>query len=571
LPVLDRLALLRPLAAARSRWDLEYPSAALFRETLEGLREKLALDLAGNKRKSRKEREVLGLYRSLLKAKRLPTHGVLDALREDLPRQEAAVRAALDVRFREPAALKPFEPLRAFFSYQRIAFDPALPSVGGGRIFGAWTKSLEAAEKALAGPLLQAPSGGADLWRIQEALAWTRLVRLSFAVAMEIALDHEAVWSLVDGDAGWWLSQDRERRIAALVSLPLFQELEALRAAGGFLDALGLLRVIPSAGDLQRLVPAAAAWRRACSEEPCAVHHLGTLHPWTFPRMPSPQLAPSAQAPQFFARPPAQARLRLLKDLWEERRRLLVRDGVVTHASEFEFAVSAGSLAHGGKHPPHQEHRNGAQFDVFLKSLPALEKRDTGALIAIPSHPSEMSSDDESDMPEPDGADLEDAEPPPVQRPVEWRFRADRRERERTEVALAFTECVYLTFPFSVIYASAFVTQFARARLLDRLDRLGASADPAGPLRDAVARIRERVAAAIPDPYRGQDEDRQRAIREGHKDHWHLSYDPHALGPEPPAACRDPARARRDADALDAMRRLGVPAALWALPPAASE
>jgi len=539
---------LAPLERGTSR-ILEYPAGATFRDTLDNLQKVLT-------------KIFLARYGDRLKKKGISPHSTRPVLEEDLSGWDASIAAYVQADQKLPAPLKDF---RVLLTFSKVSFDPDFPAVAQGPLLRAWAEAISKAETKLTGSVFKSPGDPIpmDWWRVNEALAWTRLVRVCIACAMTKALDFEALWRTVDGDAGWWLSEKIGDRVSVLTSLALFREVESLRTSRtSFLgEGLGLASELPEHVGMEAIPRSAKAWQDLRNSASLPVSALGVVRPWHFEpiSLDGPTVHGEAVPVQMFARAAATERARRINSLWGERREALIKEGRITRADQFRFVVTAGSLEYGGNHPPHQTHRNGCCFDLDLTFMPDLLKE----FGPVPWHPMdtvEIGESGSGEELEPDGSDTLAATPDPSKRPQEWNFPTSNREKEFMAVAMAFTECIYLTFPFSIIYASGLVTKGAKSRLLSRLDLLEEATDLADFRgRRLIAGLRERVEAIIPDPYRKKSEKDETSIRTAHRNHWHVTYDPDSLGDEAGGpTSENPTLAEKSDRLLQEMDALGI-------------
>lgn len=509
-------------------------------------------------------------------------HSTLPTLAGDLANFQPTIVNYLKVvtKTKIPDALKPF---RAFLTVESSVLEPSFKQIATGGLFVACRDNVEQTESRLTRMVFRSPgdTGGLDYWQLAEHLAWVKLVRLCIVCQIIESLDWAVIWNTVDGDAGWWLVDQIERLTQGILQHNLFQEMEMLQALPQtFLADMGIDRVLPRRKVLEQLVKTAGTWRDGCSASAaCTVEDIGIRFPWTFAPIelqssPNGIDSPKQSAdggttttvvlPQLYARKAATRRLQIVKDSWSSRRERLIESHIITRQKEFKFALIAGSLAHGGQHWPHETHRNGSVFDIDLTYVPDLIKEFGPASLKPSSQLAETGNDilEEPDRPL-DAATLT-VDPGP--RPQEWNFPPSRREHEYLAVCMAFTECIYLSFPSSIIYASRNITGGAKVRLLSRLDIMKERADPIDQeVIDILSQMRELISAINPAPYAGKTLASETKLRYGHRNHWHISYNPNGLGDEDKIPSKYPDLAQRIESTINGMQIMDIPGKLWKL------
>lgn len=511
--------------------------------------------------------------------KKAGNHSTESALRDDLARFQPAALAYLKVTPTPavPPALKLFSTFVFFDSVKPV---PSIKDVAAGGLLKAWVKTIDKTELTLTRQAFRGPSDrrGINWFERAEFLAWVKVVRLCIVCRSVEAMDPRLVWDKVDGDAGWWLSEHVADMIAVLVKQPLFLEIEELQVLrDSILRSLGIDRSLPTRASLDLLVQAAKTWRDGCGAvSSCTVSDLGTRTPWPFDRIDARLSAsPGAVAiagdlPQFHARPAATDRVNLVQDLWLWRRERLLTQRVLTRPDQFRFILVAGSLAHGGRHPPHETHRNGCMFDIDLTTIPDLVKEFGPADFHSPDPP--LSVDEEEILLEPDvPADDESLSAPAdatLPRTEEWNFPSHKQEREFLAACVAFTECIYLSFPSSVIYASRLITDSAKVKLTRRLEMLRDQTPPEqSDALQLITQIKDVVSRINPAPYDRMPAEKQTLVRRGHRNHWHVSYDADALGDENGVPSSRPDRAQQIASILSTGQLELLARMLWELDP----
>jgi len=377
-----------------------------------------------------------------------------------------------------------------------------------------------------------------------EYFDWVRTVRVCLLVSVVSALDYETVWRTLDGDAGWWLSQRAMALAAWLRVEPAWQStLDLLEPAASPWRELALhssaLEHLKSLGHVQ---VAAARWRSLPSSAGL-VKHLGVRVPADFFAMPSSPFARGG--PACFARTKVWHRLALIRQFWEYS-----RSQMKANAGRLEFAFVAASLHHGGRHPPHAEHRDGAEVDVDLACLPDLVDH-TNATVRIDIESGDYEILDGYDEPAAPGEEF-------LKVPGDWTFPTNEDEWRpmarkfegcgypnvpRTSdvelwnrAARKFTQCIYLTFPGSIIYASQGIAIDARDSLSQRAATLlqrEAARGNAGAAHVEVLRIVVALLEGIrPVVWLNKPDEIAAKIRYGHRNHWHVNFNPDRLGDE---------------------------------------
>ncbi|HWO20383.1 MAG TPA: hypothetical protein VNO30_16555 [Kofleriaceae bacterium] len=253
------------------------------------------------------------------------------------------------------------------------------------------------------------------------------------------------------------------------------------------------------------------------------------------------------------ARPEAVERIQLVIRLWNQYRGLLQLPG-------FEHEITAGSLLYGGAHPPHQTHRNGAMFDTVLRGI---------GVAVCERHLVLETSDDE--------LEVEESAPPilppikgqieQLQRELYWlqepdsessgfsMWSSDTKPLEEScleyhfppslvarphqheaimyqELGVRYTQCVLLSFPSQVLFASWKMLRDAKLGLMDAVAKQSESTR-VEEARKALAWIKKELGSRPPQvkPVRLKDDNYAEGSHENlfpradHANHWHVSYD----------------------------------------------
>lgn len=460
-------------------------------------------------------------------------HATQVLARSELGHFEETIAGYLDVRTSEPIAYG--RTIVQFVHTPPIRMAPRFRDIRVPPLFKLLGPDIDKAEEQLtqqdftaAGPSF------IDLDLFAQAMAWRRVVRLALVVSLFRALDYQRMWKELDGDAGWWLSSRAESLAAFIMRSTAFRHfVRDVAEADTFLEEMGLRPMIHGILSLANVAKEAAEWRSWCERKGCTVDEIGNYHPWTFqPIDPSLHTLPGAQplvaAPHMHARRSAEARAIQVRMMWNEVREKLLAQGAISDPNWFRFVVVAGSLRHGGAHPPHKTHRDGSMFDMDLTFLPdvagPLAAAD-GPVAALSSPPQQRPEDDvdpateeEVDIPQapvgfemPQAAPLRRADTVLIAKRSEWNLVAER-----------FTQCVLLTLPGSIIFAAAGILDRARTQLLERLDPvIRDAAEGNEPSRLTELEILRRLIANA-----------RFILKPDHAGHWHVNYNPHALGDE---------------------------------------
>jgi hypothetical protein len=212
--------------------------------------------------------------------------------------------------------------------------------------------------------------------------------------------------------------------------------------------------------------------------------------------------------------------------MWDEVRVSLINSGIISNPKKhpYNFIVTAGNLAYGGKHPPHTKHKDGSMLDVDLSKLKSLVKRKD------PRYPGIM-HDQLHEIYEVDRDIAEKIRPPkkpfPRKRPV-FTFPEDEYSAEHTTVARMFTKCIYLTLPDSIIYGSEIIVHIAKIDLLLRLREM-INSENNHYRKKMIIKIKELIEYINPMPYSRKNRDK---VLFDHRHHWHINYSPRLLGRE---------------------------------------
>ncbi|MGH7829056.1 MAG: hypothetical protein ACREP8_02650, partial [Candidatus Binatia bacterium] len=254
-------------------------------------------------------------------------------------------------------------------------------------------------------------------------IVWHRLVRYCLVAIILGSLDYkkawgaskvyckkgeEVKWTGVYGTGGYRLSQYVSNIATDIQTLPIYDQLKRdleayprLSVFVSFSDSIAGPTQFPLTKRLRQLAfepkiwadwcmrhprvdPPAGLMKRAAGDESCGPNDQGQLFPfefqriardlvnsWVDPNSLKPDVAENAD--HMFARPAAQARLRIVKNHWEVFRTQVKPALTIDPESEkdpmrqdLELRLTAGSLQYGGAHPPHSTHRKGAEFDIVI-------------------------------------------------------------------------------------------------------------------------------------------------------------------------------------------------------------
>jgi hypothetical protein len=446
---------------------------------------------------------------------------------------------------------------------------------------------------------------------------WVRLLRTCMAVALLDGLPYRQVWGDrydtscarvatdddgIFGDAGYLLATEVVRMAIDLELSPAYQELVALASADTWLDDLASFSpdlAAPSQYPLVRTRTALAfdprLWQEHCTIGGCRYKEQGDAFPFEFPAMNNDVINyPSLVGlDQMHARTSAQRRIVFIRTLWDlyhdddgkraevvlapedekaiQKKTASQQEAERAKRTDLEFRVTAGSLEHGGAHPPHRTHRNGANFDVVVNGVLPLHCKGRG----------EMSEEDavREAQQTPDGGaggatvpavSKENVRlvPPPRPQPSaapslfiegpflhaddpgqtirstcrQWDYPARTITRDGVNIAIEkvgmrITQCILLSFPSQIILQDWRTLRDATNDLITRFEELEASSDENAD-RSAIKHILQWLGKREPEdepapPWRGR-----LALVPGHHDHWHISYDP-AEVEEPPGGRED--------------------------------
>jgi hypothetical protein len=220
----------------------------------------------------------------------------------------------------------------------------------------------------------------------------------------------------------------------------------------------------------------------------------------------------------------------------------------------YSFVLVAAALKHGGKHPPHDGHRTGSEVDLDLTCLPDLvdHTKFPQSFISLLTGETEILDEfvipmDEYRIFEPVGAVTDDWVFPQTQK--EW---SDTMKRFRecgypstpdteyiwiwNRIARMFTQCIYLSFPETTIFASHNISGEAREQLIQRsTDLRDLEIDKQNPNTTRIQvlqKIHTLLQRIPPIAWQYLDEKKATKTRSDHRHHWHVSYNPTHLGDE---------------------------------------
>lgn len=376
-----------------------------------------------------------------------------------------------------------------------------------------------------------------------ELFVWHKTVRLCIATVVISSIPYREIWGAlppdpenyrwrkafkdgVHGDAGYYLSEKVATMAEKLLQSPTFVQVKGSvnayeRIAGYVTFSQTQMMQFPVEKKLHGTYKGARNWIDGCKLNKCTVGDLGVTYPWTFHPIngllfgsdPKPDPFPD----HMYARLAAEDRAVKVSRYWNFARGELIRAKVITRPSDFQFVITAGTLRHGGTHPPHLTHRDGSMFDMDLTDLPVMaspfstdEEPRFSTKRRVPMEVPEYESDDSVLVGSPMAEELLEFAP------IEEQIRYIR-------VARKFTQCIYLTFPGSVIYGARSILEKARDELIARVRKLMDSTVDENRLKklDDVQKMllnKELVLRPI--------------IKADHRDHWHVNYNPHLLGDE---------------------------------------
>ncbi|NKE72897.1 hypothetical protein [Candidatus Manganitrophus noduliformans] len=482
-----------------------YPTPTKFKATLtklkENLRSKLLARFPPPEKKSR------------------PYHDTERTLLTSMDNMEAMITTYLEVKPVEPVlvGMTIFPTLSGSVGRRK----PTFKSSAVGDFYVQVAPLVQRVETDLAPEAFPVDDWQQFLPKFEEHMAWVKIVRLCIVITMVNALDYKSIWGKKDGDAGWSLSERAKDCAAFILKLEAYNEISIhLLNEDTFLEDLGLRNSVQTyIQAIESLIREVNIWQNWCKLKVCSVGELGETYPWEFKPIPRDLFSAgdlvSAPFPvEMYARDGAIIKAAKVKKLWDN----LIERGVVSN--DFQFCITAGTLKHGGAHPPHIEHRNGSMFDFDLKNLPNLVGREGPATLVVTmgQHVEE----------EPIGVVLE-LEYSLGDRLFDWDFPPHKRYEEFYNVAKKFTKCIYLTFPTSVLYASEKITVQAKKELLIRIDELLATTIDKANIADLSA-IREAIKKINPTPWKGKPKEKQDKMRLQHRHHWHVNYSPDTFG-----------------------------------------
>lgn len=224
---------------------------------------------------------------------------------------------------------------------------------------------------------------------IEEYHAWIQIVRLSIVCSFPNLVNYKRFGDEVDGDAGWFLSEKVKHMANTLLKSEYFIALEnAQLSSDSLLHSFGLLNTLdlPSKKKFHHQIMSATTWQSR-HKQAGSVKYIGLKFPFKLAKL------PFGESPVNYGRVETNKRIWIIKDVWDYVRDGLVRAKKITDKKDFNFAFIAGSLQYGGKHHPHQTHRNGANFDLDLGYLPELYQEFGPASIKPPDYASSPEHD----------------------------------------------------------------------------------------------------------------------------------------------------------------------------------
>jgi len=464
---------------------------------------------------------------------------------------------------------------------------PGLAEAVSGTIYFRSSQVVDAAEDALVRQFVL-PWGtlpGETAAEERSYVLWRMAIRLSLATAFVRSIAYDEVWGPVAnpepgrkillsmgiyGTGGYWLSKLVPR---LAVELSLHETFDALRAALrvpetawlGEYVALGDDRRAASydvAMKLLSLPREAQAWRNQHLERERDVAKRGQLFPFRFPTIPGDLWNRSSKAArppsppedekedklpqgpdQMHARPQATERIKLAIELWEQYvGRAEFKPDLLAHV------ITAGSLRNGGAHPPHKTHRNGAMFDTTIGIGHAKAQRGFTMADAV-----EIAGNEgvvtELLMEEMLNKELFPLNEPPEEigdnqrfagvllgkpRPV---FRYPKSEVKTNLVGVAvpcqelgtrYTQCLLLTFPSQILFASWEMLSEAKRSLIARIQdclEVAQDEDPGSDDEKVLRYILDRLGPPPSEDFPPNGHDRELFPLADHYNHWHVSYD----------------------------------------------
>lgn len=396
---------------------------------------------------------------------------------------------------------------------------------------------------------------------------WFRLVRVSLAAVVVRALPYKEIWRSVYGTAGYTLSLQVGKLADEITASRAYAELQAAASSDQWMDAYVSLGAgsagsvpFPLAETLDSVGPQAESWRNSCRLGSCPPATQGTEQPFDFdPIAPSLHSNPALAGPlpdHMFARLRAQERAALASRHWDWLKEQVLQ----LSADAVRFRINAGSLEHGGAHPPHATHRNGSMFDLGLGRpgefafaacsapieiaisepviRPESARDNPGAFLTIREIVGALESlFSLRDEPE----DKATADAGKGKRFIlcagEFEFPAGGLRSVSdvpvpyAEIALRFTQAMLLTFPSQILYARWATLRDAQADLIDRVDAaaelLAKDGRPlTGEENTAIAFFRAKLGKKPPVRLPTSASFGVLFQRDDHADHWHLSYRP---------------------------------------------
>lgn len=513
---------------------------------------------------------------------------------EEMARLEAMARAAVfDVGLG----------LQATWMESVVAALPPLSTGAEGAVWAAITGPAAELERRLLPAVTElalASERLADESRAELA-TWLRLVRLCIAAALLAGIPYRKVWGEpfrarwkgqvieegegIYGTAGHWLSVQVQDLAMALLESTAYAELaESVRGVDWLRSAATVdpgardLDPFPLGRTLQALAFEPGIWRSWASlhprvdppSAPCrptvvraakgdvsvGPDERGVAGPYEFPPIPRELWNPGQrdldrgadQGDHLFASPHGIARASLVKRAWDawraQHRQLAARPAPEPDEAGLEFRITAGTLRYGGAHPPHLGHRNGAHFDIVVRSV--LPLRCKNERVMLPG--AEGGMDVVSEIPGPgntlflifEPADATQPPPKPVKicpsfvyPPVRVTHLVDGGEKAipPEDVGMKLTQCMLLSFPSQILFADWTTLSRAQNQLRARVSALLAR-QPSAEERSAAQRLLDCLPAAPA----AEPELSFGALvpRDDHHDHWHVSYVPHDLEAPPP-------------------------------------
>jgi hypothetical protein len=446
---------------------------------------------------------------------------------------------------------------------------PDLGELTRGTIFARWAPTVDAFERRLTPrvPELAFISDRMMEDSAQDLVGWLQLVRLGGAVAMVRAVAFRRVWGAVEGlpkkaefrdglygTLGYELAERAMELSAAVAEHPLFEWLRDRVEDFPWMpryvtfSGMGSGAQYPIGREIDAVPASSTMWRFHCEREGCTQQEKGLVWPFEFTPLTEEEHGDRSLAgtkpDHMYARPAATTRVLQVRESWRFVHGLMQLPDDVLH-----FKINAGSLRRGGAHPPHRTHRNGAMFDLDL-TVPAKESIDPVCTVWVGiSEPviragNERVDDEGRELTEEERKRLVTEGLFPLMEPVpnedpktvtkscltDFLYAPARRVAgKKPEVVVRrFTQCMLLSFPSEVLFASWAVLRDAWNDLFARVRLPAAPDDP--PLDDAgkaaldvLTRFFDQPAPAAK-PVRNSF--RVLFPRDDHDDHWHVSYNP---------------------------------------------